>query len=87
MLKDMFLRLFFRRLSIGKQADLMKRRGIIIGTRSQTGRMGYLYMLNNLFAEIFFEEDNPQLKPEATVVMNGLQNLSRYLENDLRTRY
>jgi hypothetical protein len=49
--------------------------------------MGYLYMLNNLFAEIFFEEDNPQLKPEAIVVMNGLQNLNRYLENDLRTRY
>lgn len=84
MLTDMFIKLIFRRLSISKQADFMKRRGIVVGTRSKNGRMGYLYMVNNLFAEILYESDNPRLKAETVVVMDGLENLNRYLASELR---
>ena len=64
----------------------MKRRGIILGTRKRDGRQGYLYMVNNLFAEIFFENDNPRMNVERLVVLNGLNNLNRYLEDDFRSR-
>lgn len=62
----------------------MRRRGIVVGTRNKNGRLGYLYMVNNLFAEIFYENDNPRLTVEHVHLMHGLQNLNRYLEKDLR---
>lgn len=81
----MFLKLFLKRLSINKQADYMKRRGIVLGTRRKDGRQSYLYMVNNLFAEILYENDNPGLKVEALVVLDGLNDFNRYLEKDLRS--
>ncbi len=84
MLTDMFIRLFFKRLSASRQANYMKRRGIVVGTRNRAGRMSYLYMVNNLFAEILYENDNPGMRAETVVVMEGLQNLTRHLERDLR---
>lgn len=62
----------------------MRRRGIVVGTRHKNGRLGYLYMVNNLFAEIIYENDNPVMTVERVVVMHGLQNLNRHLEKDLR---
>lgn len=62
----------------------MRRRGIVLGTRTKNGRLGYLYMVNNLFAEIVYENDNPRLTVEQLVVLDGLQNLNKYLEKDLR---
>lgn len=63
----------------------MKRRGIVLGTRNKGGRQSYLYMVNNLFAEILYENDNPGLKVEALVVLDGLHDFNRYLEKDLRS--
>jgi hypothetical protein len=80
----MILKLFFNRLSIRRQAEIMKRRGIILGTRKIDGRQSYLYMLNSLFAEILYENDNPGLRVEALVVMNGLNNLNEHLSKPLR---
>ena len=84
MISDMILKLIFKRLSVAKQADFMKRRGIVLGTRNKNGRQSYLYMVNNLFAEILYENDNPRLKVEGLVVIDGLSNLNKYLEKDLR---
>ena len=86
MLTTMFLHLVFRWLSINRQADFMKGRGIILGTRKRDGRQGYLYMVNNLFAEIFFVNDNPRMSVERLVVLNGLNKFNRYLEEDFRSR-
>ncbi len=80
----MLTRLFFKRLSPSKQAEYMKRRGIVVGTRTMDGRKTYVYMVNNLFAEILFENDNPGLRAENVVVMSGLNNLTRHLEQGLR---
>lgn len=81
----MFLKLFFKRLSVTRQADFMKSRGIVLGTRKKDGRESYLYMVNNLFAEILYEKDNPRLKVESLVVLNGLDDLNSHLERDLRS--
>lgn len=47
----------------------MKRHGIILGTRIRDGRQAYLYMVNNLLAEILYENDNPRMRAEALVVL------------------
>ncbi len=70
-----------------RQADFMKRKGIVLGTRMKDGRQSYLYMVNNLFAEILYEDDNPRLQVETLVVLDGLDRLNLYLEKDLRARY
>ena len=80
----MLLKLFFNQLSQTAQANFMKRRGIVLGTRNKNGRLTYLYMVNNLFAEIVYENDNPQMKVETVVALQGLNNLNRHLEKDLR---
>lgn len=80
----MILKLILKNLSITKQAEFMKRRGIVLGTRNKGGRQGYLYMVNNLFAEIFYENDNPRQSAERLVVLQGLDNLNKYLTQDLR---
>lgn len=75
----------FNLLSTTRQAAFMKRRGIVLGTRKKDGRQSYLYMVNNLFAEIRYENDNPRLKVESLVLLSGLADLNRYMEKDLRT--
>lgn len=82
----MFLKLFFKQLSLARQAEFMKRRGIVLGTRNKDGRQTYLYMVNNLFAEIMYEKDNPKLRVEAVVVLDGLNKLNQYLEEEIRLR-
>jgi hypothetical protein len=83
----MFLKLFFERLTVERQANFMRRRGIVVGTRKKKdGREGYLYMVNNLFAEIFYEGDNPKLKVESLVVLDGIRELNSRLERDGRAR-
>lgn len=80
----MILKLIFRNLTMAKQAEFMRRRGIVLGTRSKDGRLGYLYMVNNFFAEIFYENDNPRQSAERLIVLHGLDNFNKYLTQDLR---
>jgi hypothetical protein len=82
----MFLKWFFKRLSKTRQAELMKRWGIVLGTRNREGRVTYLYMMNNLFAEILYETDNPRMQVESVVVLDGLDGFKAYLEDDIRSR-
>ena len=87
MIADMFVRLIFKRWSVSKQADFMKRKGIVLGTRNKGGRTSYLYMVNNLFAEVLYENDNPAMKVEKLIVINGLSKLHHHLEKELRSAF
>lgn len=82
--KVMLLKFIIQRLPVRNQANLMKRRGIVVGTRNKNGRRSYLYMINNLFAEILYENDNPGLQVEALVLLDGLKGLQTYFRNDVR---
>jgi hypothetical protein len=84
MLTTMLLKLFFNRWSVSRQANFMKRRGVVLGTRQKDGRQSYVYMVNNLFAEIFYEDDNPSLTVETVIVIYGMSKLQRHLEKDIR---
>jgi hypothetical protein len=81
----MILKFIFNRLSQSSQAKFMTKRGIVLGTRNKGGRLIYIYMVNNLFAEIAYENDNPRNKVESLVVIDGLRKLNKYLENDIRS--
>lgn len=85
MITGMFLKLMFKRWSVARQAEYMKRRGTVLGTRYKDGRQSYLYMVNNLFAEILYEDDNPGMKVEDLVVIHGLSKLHSHLEKDFRS--
>ena len=85
MIAGMFLKLIFKRWSVSKQADFMKRKGIVLGTRNKGGRTTYLYMVDNLFAEILYENDNPAMGVEKLIVINGLSKLHNHLEKELRS--
>ena len=82
----MLLKLIFKRLPAKKQADIMIRRGIVLGTHKKDGRQAYLYMVNNLFAEILYENDNPLMKVERLVLLDGLNKLNRQREKGLVNR-
>ena len=82
----MLLKLIFKRLSVKSQADIMIRQGIVLGTRKKDGRQAYLYMVDNLFAEILYENDNPGMKVERLVVLDGLNKLTRHLEDAMVKR-
>lgn len=83
----MILKFFFSWLSIRTQVNYLKRRGITLGTRVKDGRKIYLYMLNNLFVEVFFKHDNVNEEPEKVKMINGLVNLTQYLEKDFRSSF
>ena len=68
------------------QAEFMRRRGIVLGTRKKGNRQSYVYMANNLFAEILYKDDNPRMSVEALVILDGLHDLNRYLEKDIRSQ-
>ena len=82
----MFLKFLFKRLSIPMQAEFMRRRGIVLGTRKKGNRQSYVYMANSLFAEILYKDDNPRMSVEALVILDGLHDLNRYLEKDIRSQ-
>lgn len=83
----MIYKFFFSWLSIKLQVNYLKRRGIALGTRLKDGRKIYLYMLNNLFVEVFFKHDNVEEAPEKVKMITGLANLTQYLEKDFRSSF
>ncbi|MEO5601697.1 MAG: hypothetical protein ABIR06_12295 [Cyclobacteriaceae bacterium] len=68
----MLLKFLFKQLSLTHQVNFIKKLGMVVGTRNQDGRLIYLYMIHNLFAEIIYENDNPKLKVEGLVLKDGV---------------
>lgn len=78
----MVFKFFFERLSVTRQLDFMQKKGIILGTRMRNGRQVYIYMYDDLFAEVIFKNDNPHEDAESFVLVSGLHNLNQHLEKD-----
>lgn len=78
----MIFKFLFERLSLARQLDFMKKNGIILGTRTRNGRQVYIYMYDDLFAEVIFKNDNPHEDPESFILVSGLHNLNQHLEKD-----
>jgi hypothetical protein len=83
----MIRKFFFSQLSMQRQILYLKGKGIGLGTRLKDGRKLYLYMLNDLFVEVLYKNDNSDDAPEKVNLISGLMNLNQYLENDFRASF
>ena len=83
----MFFRFFFKRMSIQRQAEYVRKNGIMLGTRVKDGRKIYIYMIRNLFVEVTFRNDNLDDAAETIIILQGLDNLNDYLEKEFRASF
>jgi len=83
----MILKFFFKQLSVTKQVNFLKKRGIMLGTRMKEGRKIYIYMLRELFVEVVYKNDNTEDTPEKLNMLTGLKNLNSYLEKEFKTSF
>lgn len=83
----MILRFILQHLSIQKQANFLRKRGIILGTRLKNGRRIYIYMLHDLFVEVLYKNDNANEAPEHLNMLRGLNTLNDYLEKEFRATF
>ena len=74
-------------MSYQKQVNYLKKKGIALGTRLKGGRKIYIYMLSDLFVEVFYRNDNSEDTPEKLNVLKGLNSLNEYLEKEFRTSF
>lgn len=83
----MIRKFFFRQMSLENQIQFLKRKGIGLGTRLKEGRKIYIYMLNDLFVEVHYKNDNSDEPAEKLNMITGLMNLTQYLERDFRATF
>ncbi len=83
----MILKFFFQQLSVQKQINYLKKKGVLIGTRTKNSRKIYTYMLRDLFVEVLYTNDNPDNSAEKVNLLTGLKNLSSYLEREFKTSF
>ena len=83
----MLFRFFFSRLSAEKQVAYLKKKGIALRTRLKGGRKIYIYMLSDLFIEVFYKNDNADEAPEKLNMLKGLKSLNDYLANEFKTSF
>jgi hypothetical protein len=83
----MLFRFFFTRMSLQKQVIHLKKKGIMLGTRLKDGRKIYIFMLNDLFAEVVFKDDDLENAAEGLNILRGLENLNEYLEREFRASF
>ncbi len=69
-------------MSLKKQVAFMKKKGLLLTIRKRNGKTTYIYVHRNLFAEVAYEDDNPEATPLSAKLIYGLENLNKYLQND-----
>jgi hypothetical protein len=85
--KQMIFKLLYRRWPLQKQVDFLKRKAILIGSRTREKRKVYIYMYRNMFAEVIFLQDDPNQPAESARIVKGLKNLNSYLENEFKNTF
>jgi hypothetical protein len=83
----MFFKFLFKQWPLHKQVSYLKKKGVLIGSRTKEARKIYIYMYQDHFAEVQFKNDNPDDEVETASIVKGLQNLNNHLEKDFRTTF
>lgn len=86
-LTQMLEKFIFNRMSARQQVNYLKKKGVILGTRVKDGRRMYIYMLRDLFIEVLYENDNTDREAEKVSILEGLDNLNRYLEKEFKASF
>jgi hypothetical protein len=74
-------------MSTIKQGRYLKKKAVVLGTRIKENRRIYIYMLNDFFVEVQFVNDSIDDEAEKVNILQGLDNLNSYLENEFRTTF
>jgi hypothetical protein len=83
----MFFRFFFSRMSLPKQVSYVQKKGIMLGTRVKDSRRIHIYMINDLFVEVTYKDDNIDHEGESLTMVRGLENLNEYLEKEFKASF
>ena len=76
----MLYRLLFNRFSDDKKKRQIQQHGTPIGTRFDSQRTLYLYIVKSLFVEVAYFEDNPDNSIEDIKIFNSHNALQDYLK-------
>jgi hypothetical protein len=74
-------------MSLEGKVRHLKKKGIMLGTREKNGRKIHIYMLRDLFVEVFYLNDDENDKPEKVNILRGLNNLNEYLEKEFKASF
>jgi hypothetical protein len=74
----MILDFIFSTLPKQLQVSLVKRKGILVGTKKQDGRKHYIYILYSVIAEIQYRNDDPQDEVEILKLVYSFSGLSPF---------
>jgi hypothetical protein len=83
----MWSKVLFRFYGEAKQIEVLKDKGIIIGSRQRQDRKVFLYMLQDFFVEVTYKHDDIDLMPEKLDTFSSLDHLNTYLEKDFRAAF
>jgi hypothetical protein len=83
----MLFKFFFKQWPLHKQVSYLRKKGILIGTRTKDARKIHIYMYQDHFAEILFIKDDPDGEVESASIVKGLKNLNSYLEKEFKTSF
>jgi hypothetical protein len=81
----MFTKFLFTLLRLSWQVNLMRKKGIMLGTRRKEGRQIYTYMFRSLFAEIMYQNDNPEEPVERFTIIPGFKRLHDHFEKEIKS--
>ncbi len=83
----MWFKFGFRFLADNKKFELVREKGIMLGSRWRNNRRVYLYMVKDFFVEVMYLQDDIDQDPERINTFSSLDNLNAYLERDIRTAF
>ena len=83
----MWSKIVFRFYGDEKKFEMLKEKGIVIGSRQRQSRKVYLYMLKDFFVEVTYQHDDIDLAPEKIDTFSSLDHLNTYLERDFRAAF
>jgi hypothetical protein len=83
----MWFKIGFKFLADNKKFEMLREKGIMLGSRWRNERRVYLYMVKDFFVEVMYSNDDIDLQPERINTFSNLDNLNAYLERDIRTAF
>lgn len=83
----MWFKMGFKFLADKRKFEMLREKGIMLGSRWRNERRVYLYMVKDFFVEVMYPQDDIDREPEKINTFSNLDNLNAYLERDLRTAY
>jgi hypothetical protein len=83
----MWFKIGFRFLADKRKLEMLREKGIMLGSRWRNERRVYLYMVKDFFVEVMYLKDDIDLDPERISTFSSLDNLTAYLERDFHTAF